>query len=319
MALDVLKVIAAILITNSHFRVLYEDVNPAFATGGVPGDALFFFTAGFALTLGKSAKQGYVMFVKNKMRRLLPTFLIWNLMANMFAFKDISWKDFLLVPEYWFIQCIFVLYLLIYPFLRMNKKTFFILTIISILIMLSVMLIYPYPDRSVFNDTSLRYYCYLTPFIFGLYCGINNVKLIRAKKWRDGLIGILFFCLYFVFISFGKCEENWRYYTEIFSLIPLNLFMFYLYRFFSQEKLIDRIYNNKWLYRMVKFVSTLTLQIYVVQFYLITDDYNHLFPLNIVLMFAIIFTVAYLLNVFTKLFEQTLSSEAWSIKKALHI
>lgn len=259
------------------------------------------------------------MFVKNKMRRLLPTFLIWNLMANMFAFKDISWKDFLLVPEYWFIQCIFVLYLVIYPFLRMNKKTFFILTIISILIMLSVMLIYPYPDRSVFNDTSLRYYCYLTPFIFGLYCGINNVQLIRTKKWRDGLIGILFICLYFVFISFGKCEENWRYYTEIFSLIPLNLFMFYLYRFFSQEKLIDRIYNNKWLYRMVKFVSTLTLQIYVVQFYLITDDYNHLFPLNIVLMFAIIFTVAYLLNVFTKLFEQTLSSEAWSIKKALHI
>ena len=39
LALDVLNVIAAILITNSHFRVLYEDVNPALATGGVPGDA----------------------------------------------------------------------------------------------------------------------------------------------------------------------------------------------------------------------------------------------------------------------------------------
>jgi hypothetical protein len=87
------------------------------------------------------------------------------------------------------------------------------------------MAIFPYPDRSVFNDITLRYFCFLTPFIFGLYCGINNERIKENSGWKDGLWGILLFCSYFVVVSFGKCKENWMYYTEIFALVPLNLFM----------------------------------------------------------------------------------------------
>lgn len=50
-SLDFLKFVAALMITNSHFQPLYEDVSPSLATFGVPGNALFFFVSGFNVLL----------------------------------------------------------------------------------------------------------------------------------------------------------------------------------------------------------------------------------------------------------------------------
>lgn len=47
---DILKCIAAILITNSHMDMLYPKFS-FLATGGAIGDALFFFCSGFTLLL----------------------------------------------------------------------------------------------------------------------------------------------------------------------------------------------------------------------------------------------------------------------------
>lgn len=44
-SLDFLKFVAALMITNSHFQPLYEDVSPSLATFGVHGNALFFWGA----------------------------------------------------------------------------------------------------------------------------------------------------------------------------------------------------------------------------------------------------------------------------------
>lgn len=49
-SLDVLKFIAAIMITNSHLGSQYGQYS-TLATGGYLGDALFFFCSGFALFL----------------------------------------------------------------------------------------------------------------------------------------------------------------------------------------------------------------------------------------------------------------------------
>lgn len=49
--IDILKCIAAILITNSHMGMLYGKYS-VLATGGAIGDALFFFVSGFTLFLG---------------------------------------------------------------------------------------------------------------------------------------------------------------------------------------------------------------------------------------------------------------------------
>lgn len=56
-AMDLMKVVAAIFITNSHYIPLYKDVNVGLATLGVHGNALFFFVAGFLLMKGLENKH----------------------------------------------------------------------------------------------------------------------------------------------------------------------------------------------------------------------------------------------------------------------
>ncbi len=51
--IDVMKVIAIMLITNSHFKPVYEGDLSRFAFGGALGCSLFFFCSGFTGMLGK--------------------------------------------------------------------------------------------------------------------------------------------------------------------------------------------------------------------------------------------------------------------------
>lgn len=54
-SIDILKCLAAIIITNSHMDILYPCCK-ALATGGAIGDALFFFCSGFTLFLGRMGR-----------------------------------------------------------------------------------------------------------------------------------------------------------------------------------------------------------------------------------------------------------------------
>lgn len=71
-SLDMMKFMAVIFITNSHFQPLYEGVNIAFATFEVQGNALFFFVAGFLLMMGFEKRQrlNFIDWFKGKIRRL---------------------------------------------------------------------------------------------------------------------------------------------------------------------------------------------------------------------------------------------------------
>lgn len=70
-SLDMMKFMAALMITNSHFQPLYEGVNTAFATFGVQGNALFFFVVGYLLMMG-----GHAPF-----RQLVARFVLgWNIL-----------------------------------------------------------------------------------------------------------------------------------------------------------------------------------------------------------------------------------------------
>ena len=51
-AVDFVKVIATLLVLNSHMGICYGS-HSALATGGGIGDALFFFISGFTLFMGR--------------------------------------------------------------------------------------------------------------------------------------------------------------------------------------------------------------------------------------------------------------------------
>ena len=70
---------------------------------------------------------------------------------------------------------------------------------------------------------------------------------------------------------------------------------------------------------IIKFIGGLCLEIYVVQHALFTTRMNHLFPLNLIIMFVIILLVAYILRCAARLFLQTFSKENYNWKEILRL
>ena len=70
-AVDILKFIAAILITNSHMAELYPIQFKPLATGGALGDAVFFFCSGFLLMQSRSGD--FFNWYKRRINRIYPT------------------------------------------------------------------------------------------------------------------------------------------------------------------------------------------------------------------------------------------------------
>lgn len=115
-SLDMMKFVAAIFITNSHFQPLYEGVNTAFATFGVQGNALFFFVAGFLLMMGfdKHKGQNVVDWYKARIRRLWPSVFLWAIVAAAIWKAPLTIPRLVLMDGYWFLQAIAIAYLLFY-------------------------------------------------------------------------------------------------------------------------------------------------------------------------------------------------------------
>lgn len=115
-SLDFLKFVAALMITNSHFQPLYEDVSPSLATFGVHGNALFFFVSGYLLMMSFMRKNGlgFVDWYKKRMRRLWPSVFIWTIVSATIWGTTLTVGKLLLFDGYWFLQAIAICYIVYY-------------------------------------------------------------------------------------------------------------------------------------------------------------------------------------------------------------
>ena len=91
---------------------------------------------------------------------------------------------------------------------------------------------------------------------------------------------------------------------QYFSFIPLLGAMYYFYKV-GESSICQRLYNSKVGNLIIRFIGGTCFEIYLVQSYLFTDKMNNLFPLNIVIMFLIIFVVAYLTKCLARFVSQT--------------
>lgn len=114
-AVDFVKVIATLLVLNSHMGICYGS-HSVLATGGGIGDALFFFVSGFTLFMGR--KMDFVNWYKRRLGRIYPTVLAVGLVACLVFGQEYGFMEVMTVDKYWFLQCILVCYLLLYPVIR---------------------------------------------------------------------------------------------------------------------------------------------------------------------------------------------------------
>ena len=324
--LDFLKVLAAIFITNSHFIPLYKDISPSLATFGVHGNALFFFVSGFVLMMGFEMKQDlFVNWYKKRIQRLWPSVFLWSIIAAIIWKDPITWKNLLIANNYWFLQCIAIYYILFYIFGNLNisimgggkicvQKILFMFSIAASLLYFYFM---PKATGSIFH-TNLHFVCHFSIMIMGGMTYLYKDKIKIKSLWKDCLWAIFWFVLYFIILYIGKGKQDYKYYVQIVGLLPLHLFIFYAYKTASYHWCTILFQSSRWK-RILTTIASLTLEIYIVQFHIITDKFNRLFPLNTVIVFIFICITAYCLRVMTSLFLQFLSSAPFEFKNAIKI
>ena len=131
---------------------------------------------------------------------------------------------------------------------------------------------------------------------------------------------VLFFfslVMYYACMAIYKLGSIFCHFQMV-SLVPLLFAIYFFFMFCSCTKVI-KVFEHVLLGNVVYFISSLTLEIYLVQYALFTDKINFMFPLNIPVMYLMIFAVAYVLKCLSKLFSQIFSGEDVAVKRLFEV
>lgn len=133
----------------------------------------------------------------------------------------------------------------------------------------------------------------------------NPIQSVNVGKTLF-LLGLNIFLFYGIQIfcrHFRSCDV-----LMITSLLPLGFICLYFYKLCSSNKLKKYFESTKigWI---MGAIGGLCLEVYLTQPFVRTTVINHLFPLNLIIIFVGILISAYIVRAFGRFFQQTFSSE----------
>lgn len=316
-SVDFLKFFAALLITNSHMGMLYGDYS-FLATGGTIGDVLFFFCSGF--TIFSKPMNGLLEFpnwYKKRINRIYPTIIATAILGSLFFNTQTDIVEIILAKKYWFVPCIMLYYIAIF-FIGSYFKDKFIPIFLLIALGTAVWFYFlcQMPGFSIYGGHYIRWFLFFDFMLLGAKIGSMKDK-IKSKPILDAFMIIACIMMFYTLLILGIRMDN-LVFLQYLSILPLLGTVYYFYKF-GTSKFVEKIYHNKIGNFVIRFISGLCLEIYLVQEYLFTDKMNHLFPLNILIMFVIIFIAAYLTRCLSRFISQTFKDGNYNYKKIIDL
>lgn len=240
-----------------------------------------------------------------------PTLIVFFIFANLFFSKEIGWYDFIFAGDYWFVRCFIVSFSIIYFMLKYLNQHLKVVFIISIILTAIYVLFSPKENGSIYH--AFHYTCYFSSMMLGVNVGLYQKSIKNKNLILDLVLCLVSFISYFLIMFFGKGKNDNYYYVQLLAIIPLLSFLFYSYKVVSYEW-CNKLANYK-IWSIIIIVSSLTYEIYIVQFDLITGAFNKWYPFNTVIMFVIIVCSAYILRVLTNFIVQLFSNKDWNFKQ----
>ena len=309
LGIEFLKFIAAVFITNSHFKHLYIDPYTALGTLGAPGNALFFFISGFTLTLG--CRNKFSVWYKRRIGRIWPSLLAWCTLVGPIIFNiSYDWKELYLGEDFWFIQCIVIYYIFFYylvPFIESYFKWLFGGSISFATCYF--LFIQPFTTYSIYL-VNFHYICFFSVMLMGAYLAIKRNEFKARKSWLNILLAFIMLGLFYICQAIGKGKSGIPYYAQIISLLPLHAFIYYTYMGVT-GKWTEKVFNSI-IGIPIRFIASLTLEIYLVGFcFIYMVQFNYLFPLNLLIVFTILVATAYLVKIICNFITQTIDSKEY--------
>ena len=299
-----LRILAAILITNSH----YESIYPLslLANGGLLGDVLFFAISGYCLFL---INQRFDRWFGKRLWRIYPAVWIVTLCYILLRFYPVSgvgeFFQLILYPTYYhFVASILLLYILYYGLSKLltfkdgyqNRR----LLVVGILIAaVYFLLYYTIYDRSYYHLDSVHEpmirFLFLFSMLIGLYFRANSARFLGQNQIGSWLASLGLCILYFaskLLFSKGYLPCEWQWINQLILLLLLAA----LFRaFMGLESKLSAIPEKRM--RIFRFCAGMTFEIYLVQYPLIPRLNIGVFPLNFLLVSGAIFISAWILHI----------------------
>ena len=308
--IDILKAIAAILITNSHFGHIWPI--PAMATGGMLGDVIFFAVSGFCLY---SLKQSFPIWYLKRIFRIYPVVWLVTAIALIIGYMSVSdiWdvvKLFVYPTYYHFIGSIMLLYIFYYVFLflhhRFGVKLQYIMIAVFVIEIICYLFVF---DRSVYKIDVVEDYMAKFLFMESMLVGAFFRERINNSKRNGSIIGAVIALVISVILYFA-CAFTFRRYEvlsqfQIISHIVTFAFVFALLNLFVLLEEKNRIRLDNPFGKVIKLLSKTTLEIYLVQYLVYYLLPSMIFPLNLLISaFAVHFVCNFITKHLNKLLEQ---------------
>ncbi|MBO4851500.1 MAG: acyltransferase [Prevotella sp.] len=315
-SIDWLKVMAVLFVFNSHLEHLYGSMG-FMATGGMIGVGLFFFCSGFTLLLKPmEGVRHFPEWYKRRIIRIYPTVFAFAIIDGAFFHNHRDIVTVIFTGCGWFVQCIMVYYVIIFfigSYLKNRLKWVAILW--PVLVAVCFLHAYHQPGFFMFTDPFQRIPFFLF-MLMGAMTGLS-VDKIKIRPVVDALMLMLCIVAYYLIIYFSMRNDQPTM-LQFFCYFPALGTIYYFYKVF-RSKWAASIYRHPFAQSIIRFVGGLCLEIYLIQFSVITTKLNHLFPLNILIVFAEALALAYLTRCLARFILQTFSDKPYDWTKMVKI
>ena len=315
-AIDILKFLAVLLITWSHFDLPLGKY-AMFSTGGAFGDSLFFFISGYTLLLS-NRKSNFFNWYKRRINRIYPTVFAWALFVAIFWGGGYDMLGIIKSGGGFFVTCIMLFYIIFYPINEIYQRNistkYWNIVLITSFFVLYAVCYFLFVQTNQYSLYKWSWCGYFISMLVGALVG--KTKKDMAKSFLNGInIWVLIICLFasastYYLLMYYEQETEWLVILNIIPLVCVACFLFELTNRLSKISFIRKQY----IYWIIRFVGSLCLEVYIVQPRIITDRINNLLPYNLLLIFIAIILVAYCLKTLGRFWAQTFKDEDYDWK-----
>lgn len=314
--INFLRAIATCLITNSHYDRVYPI--SLMANGGLLGNVLFFAVSGFCLSNVKDEFSiiGFAKWYKKRITRIyLPMTIVTVILLQIGHYKMTESQNliyWLVFPTpYNFIAAIIILYAPFFVVTRIPviKDNLNIMILVVFIVAMCVYII-AY-DKSTYRIDNVAEpyigFLYFESMLLGaLFKDDEETFHNKDVNFYEILSILLMIIVYFVSkVSFSRGLISSRF--QIINQIILYILLYFIFRVsMKADAKLEAI--PSYIKKVIIFLSGLTLEIYLVQLFILqkTKDLNIVFPINWMIITSMIIVAAYTLHLISKTI-----SEAW--------
>lgn len=300
------RLIAILLITNSHFDVVYPW---PVSFGGAPGVALFFMISGFLLTKKPENYEPIEHWYGRRLKRMYPSIWIATTLLIIVKYYTVDgltrFLELFVYPTgFWFIAAILELYLLFY---LVTKAKVSYKTVVLFEIALYVLSYIKGYESKFFVEASLRVTAGFIAMLIGAEWKqrtIRNESTVGFNKNRTNLLVSLFSLAGFLSIKILLSKNilfELQFLTHLFSIVFAYYLLIFMLNLESRFEKLDTTIIGKFL----NLVSACSLEIYMIQRWIIDCLKDYMFPVNFILIWSVV--------IFGGIIIQSMSSKLVSV------